>query len=157
MQGFIPVDIPTKPYIKAYVINKLGSCPCMNKNYETITAKFYDVINHSTNERGKRFRGKMYNTSLRVYIPVNIFKKYGTNLNETNVKSFNRFIEKEIKYFYYQMMDDLLEHLPSFKNNLPEVRRKLGIDSEAWSEDSMKKEYYRKRKRLGQKLLNKIN
>lgn len=153
MQGFISVDIPTKPYIKAYVLSKLGPQPRMTTDGDTIAHKLYDVLQHKTNERGKRFNNSMYTATLRIYIPINTFKKRGSNLNETNLKNFNLYIEREIKYRFHQLMDDLLEYLPCFENNLPEVRRKLGIDLEAWADDSMKKDYYRRRIRMGQKLL----
>lgn len=152
MQGFIPVDIPTKPYIKAYVISKLGATPCMGTDTDTIGNKLFDLLHHSTNERAYRFTNSMYTATLRIYIPVNTFKRRGDNLNETNLKNFNLFIEREIKYRFHQLMDDLQEHLPSFENNLPEVRRKLGIDIEEWSDDSMRKDYYRKNLRTKSKV-----
>jgi hypothetical protein len=95
----------------------------------------------------------MYTCKLRIYIPINTFKKRGCNLNETNLKNFNRYIEKEIKWRFHTVMDDLLELLPSFEHNLPECRRKLKIDIESWSDDSMKKDYYRKRLKNKEALL----
>ncbi|MES2457224.1 MAG: hypothetical protein V4594_16840 [Bacteroidota bacterium] len=153
MQGFIPVDIPTKTYIKAYVISKLGPLPRMTTDSDTIGNKLYDLLQHKTNERAQRYDNAMYKAVLRIYIPINTFKKRGGNLNENNLKNFNLFIEREVKLRFHTLMDDAMEHLPSFENNLPHVRRKLGIDIEAWSDDSMKKDYYRKRKRSGTKLL----
>lgn len=158
MQGFIPVDIPTKPYIKAYVISKLSAQPRMSTSGDTIGHKLYDLLQHKTNERAARYKNSMYSATLRIYIPINTFRKRGSNLNETNLKNFNLFIEREIKHRFYQLMEDAHEHTPSFETNLPMIRRKLGIDLEAWSDDSMKKDYYRKRLRTNQQLLyNKKN
>ena len=122
MQGFIPVDIPTKPYIKAYVISKLGPQPKMTSDGDTIGNKLFDLLQHSTNERGARFSNAMYSCILRIYIPVNTFKKRGGNLNGNNLKNFNLYIEREIKQRFHELMDDLIEHLASFENNLPEER-----------------------------------
>ncbi len=43
------------------------------------------------------------------------------------------------------MMDTFIEMLPSFESNLPEVRRRLGITTNDWDSDSMRKDYYRYR------------
>jgi hypothetical protein len=43
-------------------------------------------------------------------------------------------------------MDDSIEVIASNEAHLPFVRKRLGIDIEAWSDDSMKKDYYRYRK-----------
>lgn len=145
MKGFVPVDIPTKKYIKAYILTKLGDKPLMTTRNNTIGRKLYDLLEHSTNERACSFESKHYTEKIRVYIPVRLFNRRGIHLNETNVKNFNLFIEDEIKHRFHVLMDDLIEILPNFQSNLPEVRRKLGIDIEAWPDDSMSKDYYRYR------------
>ena len=145
MKGFVPVDIPTKRYIKAYIISKLGEQPQMTTRNNTIGHKLHDLLQHSTNERAKEFRSKHYTEKIRVYIPVSLFRQRGCYLNETNIKNFNLFVETELKDRFHSIMDDLIELYPSFNNNLPEVRRRLGVDIEDWSDDSMKKDYYRYR------------
>lgn len=152
MKGFIAIDIPTKPYIKAYVHHKLGPAPVMKTNGETISAKLYDLLQHRVDEFGSRPTNKMYTSRLRVFIPIHTFKRRGSNLNVTNLKNFNLFIEAEIKHWFYFLMDEYMTIFPNFMQNLPEVRRKLGIDLEAWSDDSMKKDYYRYRKKKGRKI-----
>ena len=153
MKGFVPIDIPTKKYIKEYVISKLGRQPILTTDSDTIGNKFYDLLQHSTNERAGQFCSSMYTVQLRIYIPVRTFNRRGSNLNESNLKAFNLFIECEIKDKFYFLMDHLIELIPSFENNLPEVRRRLGIDVEAWSDDSMRKAYYRRNKRIKKPLL----
>lgn len=155
MQGYIPVDIPTKPYIKAYVISKLGVRPLMSTDGDTISHKLYDLLQHETNERKDQFQNCIYTTKLRLYIPIRTFKRRGAFLNETNIKNLNIYIEKELKHRFYQLMNDCMELLPNIMSHLPEVRRKLGIDIEAWADDSMIKDYYRYRKRSGQYIRSK--
>ena len=156
MKGFISIDIPTKSYIKAYIISQLGEKPVMNTDH-IFGNKLYDILEHSTNERKKEFSNERYNAVLRVFISRHTFYKRGCNLNETNIKNFNIFIEKKIKHRFSELMDDAIEILPVFEANLMEIRRKLGIDIEAWGDDSMKKDYYRYRKNKNLPLLyNKI-
>lgn len=147
MKGYIPISIPTKPYIKAYILKKLGDNPVMSTGDNTIGHKLFDLLRHSNNERGARFSNSMYSCEVKVYIPINTFQKRGANLNATNLKNFNLFIEMEIKNRFHDLMDDSMDIVGNFTNNLPEVRRRLGIDLESWSDDSMQKDYYRYRLR----------
>ena len=151
MKGYIPIDLPTKPYIKAYIIYLLGEKPIMDLS-STIGNKLYDLLAHSTNERKSSFNNP-YSSTIRIYINQNVFRQRGANLNETNLRSFNQFVQHLIKERFHIMMDDFIAILPSFEAHLPEVRKRLGIDIEAWSDDSMKKDYYRYRKNKKKPLL----
>lgn len=147
MKGFISIDLPTKPYIKAYVHHKLGPHPKMIQNKDSISAKIYDLLQHKTDENASEGISNLNTVKLRLYIPVGIFRQRGGNLNVTNVRNLNQFIEQEIKDKFYFAMDRDMEVYPNFIQNLPAIRRLLGIDIEAWSDDSMKKDYYRYRLR----------
>jgi hypothetical protein len=160
MKGYIPIEIPTKRYIKAYVISKYGEKPLMVQESE-VGKKLYNLLYRipkpknddapvrPLNERKKAFSNARYNERIRIYIPMHTFRQRGCHLNETNVKDFNLFLEKIIKSRFYFMMDLYCEFLPSFTANLPEVRKRLGIDVDAWDDDSMRKDYYRYRKESG--------
>ena len=50
-------------------------------------------------------------------------------------------------------MDDLVINNPGFKKNLDIVRKRMGIDIDAWDDDSMKKDYYRSRIKRNMPLL----
>lgn len=147
MKGYIPVVIPTKKYIKAYIENELGKSPIMLKG-NPITNKLYDLLEHNLNER-KYETNARYNDSIKLYIPMRLYRVRGCRLNHTNIKSFNQFIEETIKDKMRFLLDFSIEIFPSFMQHLPEVRRKLGIDIEAWDDDSIRKDYYRYRKEKG--------
>lgn len=152
MKGYIPVEIPTKSYIKAYIISQLGEKPIMSRNHE-IGSKIIDLLQHSLNDQRNRFSNQRYNERLRIYISQYHFNHRGFNLNETNLKNFNSYVENKIKEKFYFLMDFFIELLPSFMQNLAEVRKIMGIDEEAWSTDSMKQDYFRYRKKMGKPLL----
>lgn len=156
MKGFITLDIPTKPYIKAYVLHKMGPAPKMVQSNSFISKKLYDLLQHETNRHGAVKISSMYTEKLRVYIPTDTYHRRGGNLNATNLKNFNGFLEDIIKHRFYELMDESMCIFDSFTQNLPDIRSKLGIDLEAWSDDSMKKDYYRYRKSL-QKSLAKMS
>jgi hypothetical protein len=137
------------------VIHKLGELPIMTtgRRGDTIGKKLYDLLEHEKSEYTYRFNKDYYEAVLKIRIPMRTFKRRGHCLNATNITNFNLHIENEIKGKYYFIMDELMEHLPNIEANLPQVRRKLGIDIEAWSDDSMKKDYYRYRVDTGKLLL----
>lgn len=156
MKGYISIEIPTKKYIKAYLLSELGEKPVMNTE-NPIGSKLYDILSHITNERRTEFSNVRYDARVKIYVSHHTFYHRGANLNETNIKNFNLFIENEIKSRYRMYMDFYITMLPSFEANLPQVRKHIGIDLEDWSDDSIKKDYYRYRLRTGKELFYKSN
>lgn len=155
MKGFISITIPTKSYIKAYLISRFGENITLQKGEDNISNKLYDLLQHSTNERKEQFSLNTFPTTVKVYINAYTFRTRGHCLNETNIIQFNKFIELEIKDKFYFMMDFFTDILPSFEANIDIVRSKLKIDEQYWSTDSLKKDYYRYRKKKGLKLFYK--
>lgn len=147
MQGYISVDIPTKKYIKAYLMHRFNNKVIMRPDNK-FGSKLYDLLEHKKNERKTEFANVRYNDKLRIYISMHIFKTRGFNLNETNIKNFNSFVEDDLKDKFYFLMDTYIEILPVYSAHVDEVRKKIGIDIEHWSDDSMKKDYYRYRKAM---------
>lgn len=147
---YIPVEIPTKKYIRGFIISELGEKPIFDRQNK-YGRHLVNILESKRNPCRTEFA--RYNTKLKIYIPLGMYKAKGCNLNHTNIKDFNLYIEDDIKQKFYMFMDYFIECLPSFKGNLPQVRKKLGINENAWSDDSMKKDYYRYRKAAGKPLL----
>lgn len=155
--GYIPIDIPTKKYIKAYVVAKLGPKPIMSLDNH-VGNKLHGLLKgKGSNDEKDKFCSARYNDVMRVYVSRKTLYRKGCNLNETAIKIFNTYIEGLVKAEFYFMMDFFIDILPSFQGNLPEVRRKLGIDIEDWDDDSMRKDYYRYRLYTGKPLFYKKN
>lgn len=155
MKGFFSIEIPTKKYIKAYVISELGAQPMMTTE-NRIGCKLYDLLS-LTNERRTEFANVRYNAQMKIYVNYHVFKNRGVNLNETNIKNFNLFIENEIKARYRMCMDFYMGMFPNFQSNLKKVREVIGIDFEAWDDQSIQKDYYRYRLKTGKDLIYKSN
>lgn len=154
MKGFYSIIIPTKSYIKAYLRSRFGEAPVMERT-NNVGHKFYDLLEHSQNEDKLKYSAESYKCTIKIFVSQRVFKNRGCNLNESNLKAFNRFLELEIKERFYFMMDVYTAIFPSFEANLPLVRDKLGISDDDWSNDSMKKDYYRYRKESGKPLFYK--
>lgn len=145
MKGYIEVAIPVKPYIKAFIIKELGEEKIkLHRSRNFIHHKLYDLLQHEMNNK-KSEAPCNYGAKINMFISIDTFKRRGHHLNHSNIKSFNRFIEKIIKHRMYTLLDDFIDVMPSIEAHLPEVRKRLGIDVEAWSDDSIRKDYYRYR------------
>lgn len=148
----ISVLLPTKKYIKAYLIHQLGEKPLMSS--ETLFgSKLYDLLQHRESDGDEIKSGYNFNSEVKLYINVHTFRQRGAFLNIENIKDFNDFVEDQIKHHYRFCMDTYLSVFPSFMAHLPAVREQIGIDINSWDDDSIKKDYYRYRKRKGLPLL----
>lgn len=145
MNKCIPIEIPTKKYVKEYLIAKFGDKPLMNSRHN-IGSKFYDLLQHKYTEDCNELPNVRYDTRLKLYVSQHTFRHRGVFINQIKVKSFNNFCETEIKMRFRHYMNFYIEIHPNFKASLHDVRRELGIDIEAWDDDSMQKDYYRYRK-----------
>lgn len=151
MQKLIPIEFRTKKYIKGYLISKYGSKIIMSKK-DLIGSKLYDLLQHrDTIDRDED--NSLLNCSIKIYISYHSFKHRGGYLNSKNLKIFNIYISRLIKEDFYFQIDFYLKIHLNFINALKETRLKLGIDEEDWSDDSMKKDYYRYRKKNNLPLL----
>ena len=152
MKGYISICIPVKPYIKAYMIKELGEVMILSSSRHIIYNKIYDLLERPQNS--DKFDATCnYSEKIILLISISNFKKKGCNLNHTNVRSFNKFVELLVKHRFHNLMDDLVINNPGFKKNLDIVRKRMGIDIDAWDDDSMKKDYYRSRIKRNMPLL----
>lgn len=152
MNGYIPIDIPTKKYIKAFLQSRFDGKIIMSPRNK-YGSKLYDILQHRTNERKTEFANARYNDKMRIYISIHTWRQRGCHLNETNIKNLNNFLEDDLKDKFYFLMDTYIDILPVYSAHVDEVRKKLGIDDDYWSDDSMKKDYYRYRKSMNLPLL----
>jgi hypothetical protein len=144
MKGYIPVTIPTKKYIAAYLRKQYGKDVLIKRN-SLIGNKLFDLLEHKTNHKCTEYGNGRHNTKIKIYIPIETFKRRGGFLNESNVMNFNLFLEYLVKTHFYNLMDILYDIHPAINQHLPYIRQSLGIDIEDWSDDSMRKDYYRYR------------
>lgn len=142
MKGYFPVDIPTKKYIRAYIYKELSKKPLLTK--ETLIGnKLFDLLQHRTNERGKTELSKHYDCYVRVYVTTYTFNRRGINLNHTNLKNFNLFLQHLVKMQVRFMLDLFMKETGSITKSLEKVREEMEIDIDDWDCDSVKKDYYR--------------
>lgn len=149
----IGIEIRTKPYIKAFLINQFGEKPIMN-NGSHIGSKFCGLLSHREDDTGEK-PNLRFKDQVKLYVSYHTFSHAGFIMDYNNQRNFNLYVEHLIKIRFRFYMDFKIELDPSFMNNLPYVREQLGIDMDAWDSDSIKKDYYRYRLKTGKSLLYK--
>lgn len=154
MKGYICIEIPVKPYSRAYVKHLVGDTLTIRRDGHSIEIKLLDLLQHPENKNNNHhYNLGDYKARLKAMISSRDFKERGNALNESNLRIFNAYIERKCKERFYELMDDAVQIFPMFEKNLPAIRKRMGIDVEDWADDSMKKDYYRYRKKNGMPLL----
>lgn len=146
--GLIPVDIPTKHYLKAYIQSKLGQKPVMTSTHH-IGSKLIDLLNRHENYRRTRYVESAYPVKMRVYITRDAYKNKGGFLNETNIICFNNYIQSYFKEYMRDMLDIYLELTQSLEASIELMREMVGIEEDMFPYELVKKDYYRYRKKKG--------
>lgn len=155
MKGYVPYEIPVKRYVKAYIEHHLQVPLVMNRKCRhSIIEKLYDYMEKDAPPPSDCTL-KDYPCFIKVHITVDQFNRRGATITNTNIKNFNNFCETFIKEKFRILLDDAWAVLPGFDCHLPDIRQALGIGIEDWSDDSMKKDYYRYRLRTGKPVLRK--
>ena len=146
--GLIPVDIPTKHYLKAYVQSKLGQKPIMTSTHH-IGSKLIDLLARHENPRRTEYTNSAYPVKMRVYITRDAYNTRGGFLNETNIIGFNNYIQSYFKEYMRDMLDIYLELTQSLEASIELMRDRVGIPEDQFPYELVKKDYYRHRKKKG--------
>lgn len=144
----IPVDLPTKPYLKAYIHKVMGDKPVMNAHHH-IGSKLIDLLQRHENERRTRYSSTAYPCKIRVYLPLFVYSHRGGFINETNIIAWNSYLQSYFKDYMHQMLDVYLELTQSVDASIELMRSRVGLDEKIFPYDMIKKSYYRYRRDQG--------
>jgi len=146
--GLIPVDLPTKPYLKAYIQTKLGDKPVMTSTSH-IGSKLIDLLQRHENNNRTDYRFTAYPVKMRVYITKHAYNARGGFLNETNIIAFNNYVQCYFKDYIRDMLDVYLEVTNNLEASIELMRDRIGISERDFPYELVKKDYYRYRKTKG--------
>lgn len=149
MKGYVSVVIPTKPYLKAWILNELGETPLMNYKHH-IGSKLVDLLEYKRNWRPNEYAPHNYPAQLKVYISRFVFQNHGCHLNETNIIRFNSYLEEYFKSMVHWKLDVFVLLTENLDASMELLRDQLKLDEEVFPYELLKKDYYRYRKKNGQ-------
>lgn len=156
MKGYVPVEIPVKRYVKAF-IERNHSSPIMfdRRNKSAIIEKIFDYLERDQAIEIIPKHLWEYKYTIKVYLTNDQFHRRGAWLNSSNIRNFNSFAETLIKERFRLLMDEAWKVSPGFDCHLPSILRALNLTSEDWDYEAIKKDYYRYRLRNDMPILQK--
>ena len=145
--GYIPLDLPCKPYVRQYIVNEMGAKPLIGSTHH-IGSKLIDLLGQKRNYQATRFSATAYGTKLRLYLNEDVAKNKGIWLNETSIIRFNNYTEDHIKDRMRLVLDMYMDLTMSLEASIELTREKLKMPETVMSYDLIKKDYYRYRKAM---------
>lgn len=152
MNGFIPVEIPTKPYIRQHLINRMGTT--LKVKSDSLIGHFLlHLMQRSVDDEATDFAAIGYTTTMKLYIPGSVFKNWGANLSKTNIKHFNLFVQNLVKEEMRFYLNFYIENNHGLDESIEMVQAKMELPDDVMSYDAIKKDFYRWRQRMGKPML----
>ena len=152
MKGYISVDVPTKRYIKAWLIKNFGDRPAMTSS-NLVGSMLHAFLNRHQDQRATMFATSIYESSVKLLIPYHVFKNHGHNLNKTNITDFNNFLQHLIKSDMRFYLDFYVEHGYKLKDAIDMVQVKLGLGEDDLPAETIQKDYFRYRQKKNMSML----
>jgi len=141
----LTASIPVKPYVRKHLENKFGN-PVMLRQDSAIGKYFYQLLEDPSRGRDRQY--SEYTDLVTIRIPEKVFLHRGCMLTDTNITNFNSFVEDQLKQHLRLMIDILLEfNEVEIKEAILIVYHKFNLDETVLPYETIKKDYYRYRKR----------
>lgn len=138
------ISIITKPYIKRFLINTYGnpanvcSSPILR---EKLNNSLIKPIRRHDKVYDKKLKG--YTENIDVVISADQFYRYGWELSNTDMISFNKLAEQEIKLIMRNFVSTCLVLKMPVKDAIELFQEHYEFDDDDWNYQSIKKDFYR--------------
>lgn len=142
----LTIQVPTKLYIARYLTVKYGS-PAKLTRKELEGAYLYELIEDPRRERDSE--AGTFRHTIDVELPDRVLMRKGYYLTPTNVSNFNSWMERFIKIEMRNHIDVILSRNPEteIRDAIYDYQKKYQLHDDYFPFDSIKKDYYRYRKR----------
>lgn len=149
---FVKINIPTKRYLKAFLQNRFGE-ELLLSHHDPYGKCLYVLLSDNRKRKDMQPISGDYKEEMNVSLHRDAFRHYGFSISKTGVRAFNTFVEELFKEMVHSYIDGRLEVKPKLKDAIADMRIYFKIDDDDWDYESIKKDYYRYRKRNGKALL----
>ena len=152
MKDHVSVEINTTRQVKAFLMNNFGKevvfprGSIYNNHMILVLSKAYTRHEDDVAE---------YAETVKVYISIDVYERYGCYLNKTQMMYFNTFIDEYMKKVLCCYVDSYLRIVPDAKlmKAIEYGMDMIKISDDDWQTDSVKRFYHRYRTRNGLPLL----
>lgn len=141
------LEVPVKPYIKSYLENRYGS-PAKLAGNDIIGNYFIKLLEDYSREQDKSIDISYYSQKIIIAVNQDIVLRNGSYITKTNVRDFNRKVERIIKERIHDFLNAALKYSPNiqFKKAIDDFREENGLPEHCFSYEAIKKDFYRYRK-----------
>jgi hypothetical protein len=135
------IEIPCKPYVKAYLENCCGT-PVNLQHLPNLMEELRRGLSKvPCHKDSKKITEKA--DKVKIIIPPNYFYRYGWELEEVFVRDFNKIIEHRVKYIMRQYISLNSSMGIPVADCIRSFQDKFGFQETIWSFDSIKKDFTR--------------
>ena len=136
------LKIPCKRYVKAYLENHCGA-PVNLQHLPELMEEFRRGLSKTPCHKESRKTRIGYEEEVSIIIPENFFYRYGWEMEDDNIRDFNRLLEAQVKYLMRQYVS--LNHSMGIPvaSCIRSFQSKFGFEEPIWSFESIKKDFDR--------------
>lgn len=134
------VEIPVKPYVKAFLEKNCGN-PVKLQNLQEFYREFLKMLRKPLFRFDKAEIGN-YQCSVVISIPEDVFYRYGWELTKTDTVRFNNMIEDRVKFIMRQFVA-INSSFMTKAMAIREFQREFGFSEDVWSYEAIKKDFDR--------------
>ena len=138
------VDLPTKPYVHHYISLTYGTPADFSKN-KHLNERFRRCLVKPSVRYDSAYKDLsfiFYSSKTSIKISSDDFYRYGWEFTNTDIISFGKYIEGEVKKLMVTIVS-LYSIFMSKRDAILLFQKNYGFTEDTWSYDSIKKEYYR--------------
>jgi len=138
------VTVPVKPYIKRYLENNYGS-PVDFRNHPRENELFKRMLKKPCNEANHMYKNELLRQTAEVEITISDrdFYRHGWELSKTDIVSFGKHFEKNVKLLMRTVVSTYVCHGMAVDKSIAKFQTQYKMEEEYWSFDSIKKDFYR--------------
>jgi hypothetical protein len=135
------IEIPCKPYVKAYIEFNCG-VPADLFQLPLLICELKRGLKRKNSHREEETLSRCTDI-VKVIIPNDLFYRCGWEMNKESQMDFNRIAEMQVKFMMRQYIS--LNHAmgATFTESIRSFQEQFGFSDTVWSFDSIKKDFYR--------------
>lgn len=138
------VDLPVKPYVKAYIESTFGNPANLAKDPEAKEQwrRCLSKPSKRFDSRYKDFSFARYSAIATILITEDDFYRHGCELSKTDIIAFGKFMERRAKFLMRTVVNAYMLIMKK-RDAILKFQQGFGYSEDSWPFDSIKKDFDR--------------
>jgi len=135
------VDLPVKPYVKAYIESTFGYPANFARDREAKEQwrRCLSKPSKRFDSRYKDFSFARYSAIARILVNEDDYYRHGCELTKTDIITFGKFMERRAKFFMRNMVNAYMITMKK-RDAILKFQQGFGYSEDTWPFDSIKKD-----------------